>query len=225
MLLKVSILLCFVGAVCFANSNLPESQKAIVAFVTGGPIDVFSHKTAQKIFSKSKKIGDSLGISVVAKQVWFKNWRDLCDSIARREMVSHIILVGHSWGSAGAVQVASCLSSKNVKVDLVVTIDTIANAAIPNANVISNNVVANYNFYQTQDLVLRGEQKNQREDGSTQGVFNLKVLAGTLSPHTEVDNVVVPAITRLTQLLFEGVEIDGEAGLDSVRSTIGRSLN
>lgn len=177
-----------------------------VYFLTGGPIDGFSHETVKIIKEKTLDSGKSLNIPVRFERHWFTRWRSVSKKIQANHGRSKVVLIGHSWGAAGAVQLAKDLFKKNIPVDLLVTIDTVSVAGISKASAIPANVRVNYNFYQTSDLFFHAHQKNQRQ-GTTDlaGIHNVKILLGlTYSPHLKIDNKVEPLVSSQIKLLMLG---------------------
>jgi pimeloyl-ACP methyl ester carboxylesterase len=177
-----------------------------VYFLTGGPIDVFSHDTVRKIKEKTLDSGKVLNIPVRFEQRWFTRWRSVSKKIQAEHGRGKVVLIGHSWGAAAAAQIAKDLDKKNIPVDLLVTIDTVSIAGISNPSAIPTNVRVNYNFYQTSDVFFHAHQRNQRQ-GTTDlaGIHNVKILLGlTYSPHLKIDNKVEPLVSSQIKLLMLG---------------------
>lgn len=177
-----------------------------VYFLTGGPIDVFSHDTVRKIKEKTLDSGKVLNVPVRFEQRWFTRWRSVSKKIQADHGRGKVVLLGHSWGAAGAVQIAKDLGKKNIPVDLLVTIDTVSIAGISNPSAIPTNVRVNYNFYQSSDVFFHAHRRNQRQGSNdSDGIHNVKILLGlTYSPHLKIDNKVEPLVSSQIKLLMLG---------------------
>lgn len=175
-----------------------------VYFLTGGPIDVFSHDTVRKIKEKTLDSSKVLNIPARFEQQWFTRWRSVSKKIQADHGRGKVVLIGHSWGAAGAVQIAKDLSKKNIPVDLLVTIDTVSVVGISNASAIPANVRVNYNYYQSRDLIFHALKRNRRQGtNQSDGIHNIKILLGlTYSPHLKIDNKVEPLVSSQIKLLM-----------------------
>ncbi len=183
-----------------------KKEPVHVYFLTGGPIDVFSHDTVRKIKEKTIESGKALDIPVRFEQQWFTRWRSVSKKIQADHGRGKVVLIGHSWGAAGAVQISKDLSKKKIPVDLLVTIDTVSIVGISNPSAIPSNVGVNYNFYQNRDLIFHAHQRNQRQEtNDTNGIHNVKIQLGlTYSPHLKIDNKVEPLVSSQIKLLMLG---------------------
>ena len=58
-----------------------------------------------------------------------------------------------------------------------VTIDTVEKIFHKNTDIVPENVITNYNYYESIDpiLIFHGKNNNRRADGSHRGIFNIKV--------------------------------------------------
>jgi len=177
-----------------------------VYFLTGGPVDIFSRETANNIRTKMDSYSQNLAIPAKFERHWFAHWRGLSKRIAGLKGRDKIVLIGHSWGAAGAVQVAHQLRKKNVPVDLLVTIDTVPIPGLLGHARIPDNVLSNYNFYQASDLFAHTAHKNHRkDDGTDTGIHNVQVVMGAVySPHMRIDDRIEPVISSMVGMLMRG---------------------
>lgn len=190
-------------------SAAETSTRLRVYFMTGGPVDVFSHDTASTIKRKVDEYAKNLKFDVVYKRHWFARWRHVSKEIRNLKKGEKVVLIGHSWGGAGVVQCAQDLSKTSTPVDLLVTIDT---TPVPGFAFrgITANVKVNYNFFQTSDLFAHSSHNNHRVSESAaqseradDSIHNIQVLVGaTLSPHLRVDNKVAPLVAYQIGLLM-----------------------
>jgi pimeloyl-ACP methyl ester carboxylesterase len=183
-----------------------KKQSMHVYFFTGGFVDIFSHGTVRKIKRKTQANCAGLNVPFSLERHWFTHWRAVSKRVQALEPGSKVVLIGHSWGAQSAIKCSRDLNSKNVPVDLLVTIDTVPLllAGHSNASSIPANVQTNYNFYQTSDMFLRTCHKNMREGTDNEdGIHNIRMLIGpTYSPHMTIDEKVEPIISGQIKLLL-----------------------
>lgn len=108
-------------------------------------------------------------------------WKSVCrdlNSLTAREKPKRLILIGHSYGGDAVISISHCVGTQPV--DLMVTIDTVEKIFHKDTDIVPENVIANYNYYESIDpvLIFHGKSNNRRADGSHRGIVNLKV--GTL---------------------------------------------
>ena len=188
---QVTAYLFFTFLTCYA-----QAQTATVVFFKGGMDAVLS------------EIGDDLLLgsrpftSLLKGEV--ANWsqyQSVCQKIAADPQRGQVILAGHSFGSHAAIATARCLQQHgNIPVNLLITIDTIPSAGIEgSSSIISNNVVKNFNFFQSRDLMLNGVQNNVRENGSRTNIHSRRISFWGISPHSAIDN----RVSLLSQVIIQ----------------------
>ena len=107
-------------------------------------------------------------------------WKSVCkdlNNLSDREKPKRLILIGHSYGGDAAISISHCVGSQPV--DLVVTIDTVEKIFHKDTDIVPENVIANYNYYESIDpvLIFHGKSNNRRTDGSHRGIVNVHVAA------------------------------------------------
>lgn len=127
-------------------------------------------------------------------------WRPLAETIAARYGASTplepLVLVGFSYGSDDALQIARTLGSRQVAVDLVVTIDPVTPPPVP------ANVRACYNLFQTNGIWdafpwLRGVPLRSAAAGRLTNVDIRRQRRDLLEPDTGHANIAAnPMIHR-----------------------------
>jgi pimeloyl-ACP methyl ester carboxylesterase len=189
-----------------AAAKAADLRPVHVYFFTGGPVDVFSRETAKNIRTKLETYSKDLAVAAKFERHWFTHWRGVAKDIAESKGRDKIVLIGHSWGAAGAVQVAHHLNKRQVPIDLLVTIDTVPVPGLLGHARIPGNVQSNYNFYQASDLFAHTAHKNHRKnDESDTGIYNIQVLMGAVySPHMRIDDRIEPIISSMVRMLMLG---------------------
>lgn len=97
------------------------------------------------------KLGEKINSAGVHAEVYQESqWSTLADTIIAKyeKQPNHepIVIVGHSYGADDSILIARKLAEKNIKVDLVVTLDPVTPKKVPgNANLV-------YNLYQSSAL-------------------------------------------------------------------------
>jgi thioesterase domain-containing protein len=120
----------------------PQSgrERAGNVFLLRGFIGIFS----TGIDSLGKQI-DQTGVQTQVFQD--DQWRQLASTLSDRYRdVQHpepLVLIGHSYGADDVVRIARVLDERDVKVDLLITLDPVTPPAVP------KNVARAYNLYQS----------------------------------------------------------------------------
>jgi pimeloyl-ACP methyl ester carboxylesterase len=108
------------------------------AYLFRGFIGVFS--------TGMNSLGDQLNDTGVRARVFQSDqWADVADTIAEKYASAKrepVVLVGHSYGADNILRLAQRLKEKNVKVDLIITLDPVTPPKVP------SNVVKVVNLYQ-----------------------------------------------------------------------------
>jgi hypothetical protein len=193
----VVIVLGLINSVCFLNlahatdfqSTSGKNQKAIIYFITGAPFDVQPGQIKDTTKILADFIKTNLSESAYTIQHNSK-WKEICSNITKLKTAnpeSEIILLGHSYGAQAGITVSDCLSKKGIKVNRLVTLDTIHKTFDLPSDVIPANVDINNNFYQTSEPFLRGEKNEHRADQSEVGITNTEVkVENGNSPHFDM---------------------------------------
>ncbi len=172
------------------------AQTATVVFFKGGMDSVLS-EIGDELLQGARPFVPHLKGEVTN----WSNYGSVCQRIAADPQRGQVILVGHSFGSHAAIATARCLQQNgNVSVHLLITIDTIPNAGIEgSSSVISNNVLRNFNFFQSRDVILNGIQDNVRANGTRTGIQSRRISFWSLSPHSAIDN----RVSLLSQVVIQ----------------------
>ena len=114
------------------------------AYLFRGFIGVFS--------TGMNSLGDELNAQGVTAHVYQADqWASVADTIAERyknqTAAEPVVLVGHSYGADNIVRIAQRLKDKNVKIDLLVTLDPVTPPKVP------ANVVKVINLYQSNGVM------------------------------------------------------------------------
>jgi hypothetical protein len=96
-------------------------------------------------------LGEKINAAGIHAEVYQESqWSELADAIIRQyeREPSHepIVIVGHSYGADDSILITRKLAEKNIKVDLVVTLDPVTPRKVP------SNIRLAYNLYQSSAL-------------------------------------------------------------------------
>jgi len=120
-------------------TTVATSERVGHAYLFRGFIGVFS--------TGMNSMGDELNKEGVQATVFQADqWSEVADTIAERyknHPAEPVVLVGHSYGADNVVRIAQKLKDKNVKIDLLVTLDPVTPPKVP------ANVVKTVNLYQS----------------------------------------------------------------------------
>jgi pimeloyl-ACP methyl ester carboxylesterase len=165
---------------------------------------------------------------IIARELHQTRWKDICSEIVNekngRSPEAKVVIVGHSYGSSGSMDIAKCLGKYNVKVDLLISIDTVARSP-GNFTRVPENVLLNYNYFQKTDGLLQGMGNNKRADKSLRGIHNFRLYydGETVADHMHI--VADLLKNRVAFLLTYGV-IDGldDKSLEKLAGTAHQML-
>ncbi|HEY0009730.1 MAG TPA: hypothetical protein VGB55_13460 [Tepidisphaeraceae bacterium] len=139
-----------------------SSQRAGNAYLFRGFIGVFS--------TGMNSLGEQLSDQGVRTMVFQADqWEDVAGSIEAKYKaapnVEPVVLVGHSYGADNILKIAQKLNEKNVKVDLIITLDPVTPPKV------TPNVVKVVNIYQSNGVMdtmpwLRGIPLEEETPGS-----------------------------------------------------------
>jgi hypothetical protein len=159
-----------------------------VYFLTGGPIDlrVPEVKWAVATFEAFMRGRFPEALTQVLHNT---EWKKICDGLRKTSSRGErrIVIVGHSYGAQATTDIARCLLKSGIRLDLALTVDTIQKPFAQDPSEVPDNVVRNANFFQREDLFLKGKERHHRPDNSLQGITNVKDPGPFgISPHADI---------------------------------------
>lgn len=176
----VLFVLCTLAGFAQARESNQNFQGDIF-WIRGGPVDAPApHYRDLEVAIRSTVQQSGLPVRMTFRH----NLADggLCRLITRERRDQgrrdKLILVGHSWGAAFLVRLSKCLETAGVTIDTLIMMDAIQRPFEPAPDEVPSNVVRVYNWYQTQDPVLVGENPVLRSNGTVDGVFPELILVG-----------------------------------------------
>lgn len=186
------------------NTNSASLRPMAVVFFEGGMGEVLS-EIGPDLVRFNHELHQSLGTQIGApgrlRPPWGKValWTQvtsICRELGGLNAQYRIVIVGHSYGAHAAVAASRCLGETfRRNVDLLITLDTITNpGSSGDASLISSNVRSNFNFFQNDDLILRGVTTNRRDNGAFTDIHNRGMSFFSLSPHSALDNRALPLV-------------------------------
>jgi len=99
---------------CTSDASAVERREVQVAFLRGSPMDAMNAPQAGEDFlNLTKSVLESKNYQVHTMSAHHTSWRRICDAFKARAQ-AHVILVGHSYGSSGALKVANCLNESGI---------------------------------------------------------------------------------------------------------------
>ena len=122
---KFLFTMVFFMALSDANAS---TAKAIIYFITGAPVDI----QPTQVTNATKTL--DLFIHATYPNATFtvehnSKWKDICQTITTAQLKSEttqkVILIGHSYGAQAGITVSDCLANSKLRVDRLVTLDTI----------------------------------------------------------------------------------------------------
>ncbi len=163
-------------SICVAQEN--PKYHGIVFFITGAPFPS-DHPMIKPALDNIKQFMQAKHpeafFQIIHNSKWKKIMQEIRDLRKENGEDQQVIIMGHSYGAQAAVNIARKFVKENVKINVIMTFDTIRKFFDKDPELISDNVDVNFNFFETKDLLLRGHRHNHRFDGSTRGISNTKV--------------------------------------------------
>ena len=177
-----------------AMSNRLDNAALVV--LSGGPTDdlnpwdvrllmesLFLDVNASDVVQQNTTDGKGLRYRLLPGQQWARNhhtdWPALAETLTQ-EPASPLILVGHSNGGAGVINLARALKKAKKTIDLAITVDSVFTLIDNgNPNKVPANVGLNLNPYVIPtDLWWQapfpiGKPNQRKEDGSQDGILNI----------------------------------------------------
>jgi hypothetical protein len=197
----VVLLVSLSGPSSWAQQN-PASYSSIVYFITGGPVQLSDSGNVKKLAPLREFLKTNHPTSFF-KMVHNTKWKDVLKEILamkKQGVDGRLILMGHSYGATAVVDVARKLGEQKIIVDMMVSVDMIRRIGSADPDVIPDNVLVDFNFYETKDIMLRGRKNNHRKDNGHRGITNTEITGpfGAWPHHDLLRNLINDGI--LSQL-------------------------
>ena len=144
-------------------------------FIVPLPLGIFSVK---KIKKQVEFLQRNRNLDVQFFFIHNSRWKSVCNDLKRlsaHEQPKRLIFIGHSYGGDAAISISQCV--RPMPVDLVITIDSVEKIFHKAMDIVPDNVISNYNYYESIDpiFIFHGQQNNRRWDGSHRGIVNTKI--------------------------------------------------
>jgi len=168
--------------------NRRDPMGTVVLYYTGGPFPAASDPLSDKIKAEVLKVFPVEDVIVWKNDSTGAGLNKLLDSL-KKNPCQRVIIAGYSYGGQAAVDASRRLDSMHIKVDALLTVDSV-DKPFQDAYKIPSNVTFNENWYQKQDI-LHGEPNT---GGNI--IVNHEIPASAFSfipfvgPHLQIDGIV-----------------------------------
>lgn len=201
--------------VLFSFSSLPslnaaEKYDGIIFLITGGPFNAWNPERVQLAWEKAgQEIAQTHADKNLFVQKIHQSHKDeICKAIIDMKNESPkalVILMGHSYGGHSSVEISRCLEQKKIKVDLLVTSDTVTKYVVElnSAHDVPANVVNNFHYYEDGDPFLYGTSHNYQSKPGCQ-IRNFLQTLGYVPFKAHMDAISNLIDYKILQTLADG---------------------
>jgi hypothetical protein len=200
---------------CTSDQAAVERREVQMAFLRGSPMDAMNAPQAGEDFlNLTRSVLESKNYQVHTMSAHHTSWRRICDAFKARAQ-AHVILVGHSYGSSGALKVANCLHESGVKTDLLITVSSFDLLAGVNVSRIPEHVKSHYNFF-VRDPLIPGYREHTAINPERTSVKNVeaRIDRGGWS-HLAAAGELLPLLS-----LISSAQMTGQAPSVNIQSNV-----
>lgn len=202
-----------------------DRREVQVAFLRGSPIDAMNAPQAGEDFlNLTKSVLESKNFQVQTMSAHHTSWQSICDQFKARPQ-AHVILVGHSYGSSGALKVANCLAESGIKTDMLITVSSFDFLAGVDVSRIPEHVENHVNFSVSDPLISGYKQHTAINPERTQ-VSNVeaKIVNGGWA-HLAAAGELLPLLSLVSTAQLEGKSAAVNMGSNVNSEVVNSNLN
>lgn len=176
------------------NENIP-SKKVQLGFLRGSPMDAMNAPQAGEDYLQiTKRLLQSQGFEVETQSAHHTNWSRVCENFKTRPQ-HKVVLVGHSYGSSGALKIANCLNEAGIKTEAFIAVSSFDFLAGVNVSVIPTHIKNHLNLW-VKDPLISGYKNHTAADSSKTTVLNVEArLSQVAWPHLAAAGRLLPLLS------------------------------
>lgn len=187
-----------VAVSCGAQASLSEGtsqQKVQLAFLRGSPMDAMNAPQAGEDYLEiTKRYLTVQGFEVETQSAHHTNWSRVCENFKTRPQ-HKVVLVGHSYGSSGALKIANCLNEAGIKTEAFIAVSSFDFLAGVNVSVIPSHIKNHLNLW-VKDPLISGYKNHTAEDSTKTTVLNVEArLSQVAWPHLAAAGRLLPLLS------------------------------
>lgn len=212
---------------CKTDLPAPDKSKLVqIGYLRGSPVDLINDEAAGDDYLKmSKSLLEARGFQVKTKGVHHLNYQEMCDEF-KKTPDSRVVLVGHSYGGSGALQVAKCLNEAHVNTELVISVSSFDFLKTTSASDIQPYIKNNVNFF-IPNSIISGYREHVAVDSSQTHIQNVESeINGLGSAHLFAPRRLMPLLGLVTAAQIEGksdaVKMGAKLTSDQVNSELAK---
>ena len=188
---------------CTPDTLVDKNRPIQVAFLRGSLIDAFNAPQAGEDYLQvTKDVLQSQGYNVRTLSAHHTGWQKICDSF-KVSPNSRVVLVGHSYGSSGAMKVANCLAENKIKTELLINVSSFDFLAGVDVATIPEHVQNHINFWVT-DPLIPGYKNHTAMNPEVTNLENIEAKVVALSPHIQAVGKLLPVLGLVTSAQMFG---------------------
>ena len=187
----------FTSQSCAQDALVDKTRLIQVAFLRGSPVDAFNAPQAGEDYLQiSKEVLQAKGYKVSALSAHHTDWERICNSF-KSTPNSRVVLLGHSYGSSGAMKVANCLAESKIKTELLINVSSFDFLAGVDVATIPEHVQNHYNF-SVSDPLIPGYKQHKAINSEVTNIENVEAKVSALSPHIQAVGKILPVLGLIT---------------------------
>ncbi len=208
---------------CAQDALVDKTKLIQVAFLRGNPVDAFNAPQAgEEYLQVSKEVLQSQGYKVNTMSAHHTRWERICNSF-KTTPNSRVVLVGHSYGSSGAMKIANCLAENNIKTELLINVSSFDFLAGVDVALIPEHVQNHINFSVSDPLIPSYKQHKAMNPAAT-NLENVEAKVVALSPHIQAVGKILPLLGLVTASQIMGNSASVSMGSEISNKQVSESL-
>lgn len=191
-------------ASCGDSASSQANKKVQIAFLRGSPMDAMNAPQAgEDYLNATKNVLTQKGYQVVTQSAHHTSWEKVCESFKSRPD-HRVILVGHSYGSSGALKVANCLKKFDIETEALISVSSFDFLAGVDVSTMPSHVKNHLNL-SVKDPLIPGYKNHKAENPEVTHLINREAkLSQTAWPHLAAAGKLLPLISLYTTAVIEG---------------------
>lgn len=221
-----------VVATCSQAQNTDESnseKKIQLAFLRGSPMDAMNAPQAGEDYLEiTKRNLQEKGYRVETQSAHHTNWNRICENFKTRPQ-HKVILVGHSYGSSGALKVSNCLHEAGIQTEAFIAVSSFDFLAGVSVSSIPSHIKHHLNLW-VKDPLISGYKNHTAIDSSRTSVLNVEArLSQVAWPHLAAAGRLLPLLSLYSVAAAtkqtERLQLPSQISDTSVRSSLNQFWN
>lgn len=206
-----------------SKTSSPLSDSFALVYFRGSPTDAVNIPEAgDRVIWMAQQLFNQSGVALQSSAIHHTSWSEACDSL-KRTVGAKFVLIGHSYGVAGATKTAHCLAQAGITVDLFISYSSYDFLSGVDVTRVPSNVVHHFNF-STNSPMIPGYDNHQAIDPARTQVVNALATVQNGNAHLQVAYNLAPLSALImmaeSQKMMNHLQIPSEFASDPLTQTI-----